>query len=357
MEVDKNKEWHAQQEKILKKWAEVSSSYRYLHDRSYTLYTSKNLYFALPVIILSTITGTANFAQASFPDSIKPYAPSFIGTLNLAAGLITTIAQFLRVSELLESHRVASLAFGKLSRNIAVELSLPVTERTTTGTAFLSTCRVELDKLIEQSPTIPLSILSSFDKKFKESDFIKPDILEITGVEVYQNNEMEDKKFKEELLKLEKEKRKTIIKEEEERKLKAYNEIKKLKKQTKKKELSTMTVHKSLDKLLSSFNPPSKEEDMLVFDNNVTSSDSSESNDSIKRVDYVNDLSLDLKKNLVSDIKEDIKDVILDVKEAKEDIVLDVKEEIISDVSKIKLDDKKTEEITEKNDKDDYNKE
>ena len=316
METENNKDWHAQQEKILKKWAEVSSSYRYLHDRSYTLYNSRNLYFALPVIILSTITGTANFAQSSFPDSIKPYAPSFIGTLNLAAGLITTIAQFLRVSELLESHKVASLAFGKLSRNIAVELSLPVSERTTTGTAFLSTCRVELDKLIEQSPSIPLTILSSFDKKFKGSDFIKPDILEITGVEVYQNNELEDKKFKDELLKLEKEKRNSIIKEEEERKLQAYNEIKKLKKQTKKKELSTMSVHKSLDKLLSSFNSPPKEEEMLVFDNNVTSSDSSDSTDYIKRVDYVEDLSLDVKKDSILDVKEDI---VLDVKEDKDD--------------------------------------
>ena len=335
METENNKDWHAQQEKILKKWAEVSSSYRYLHDRSYTLYNSRNLYFALPVIILSTITGTANFAQSSFPDSIKPYAPSFIGTLNLAAGLITTIAQFLRVSELLESHKVASLAFGKLSRNIAVELSLPVSERTTTGTAFLSTCRVELDKLIEQSPSIPLTILSSFDKKFKGSDFIKPDILEITGVEVYQNNELEDKKFKDELLKLEKENRNSIIKEEEERKLQAYNEIKKLKKQTKKKELSTMSVHKSLDKLLSSFNSPPKEEEMLVFDNNVTSSDSSDSTDYIKRVDYVEDLSLDVKKDSILDVKEDI---VLDV---KEDIVLDVKEDIILDVKEKKDDDNK----------------
>jgi hypothetical protein len=270
-------EWHAQQEKILKKWAEVSSSYRYLHDRSYALYSKKNLYFALPVIILSTITGTANFAQSSFPAAIQPYAPSMIGTLNLVAGLITTVSQFLRVSELLESHRVASLAFGKLSRNIAVELSLPIKERTTDGTAFLSTCRVELDKLIEQSPSVPLSILSKFDKKFQNHDFIKPDILEITSVEVYQNNELEDKKIKDALLKAEKEKRDAIIKEEEDRKLKAYNEIKRLKKQTKKKVVSTMSVHKSLDKLLSNLNPTENQNNDVQLDifDNTTSSDSS----------------------------------------------------------------------------------
>ena len=43
--------------------------------------------------------------------------------------MITTVAQFLRVSELMEGHRVASIAFGRFSRNIAVELSLPTQER------------------------------------------------------------------------------------------------------------------------------------------------------------------------------------------------------------------------------------
>ena len=107
------KVWHRQQEHILKKWGETSSSYRYLHDRSHLMYSQKNLWFAIPVIVISTITGTANFAQGSFPEGAKTWAPLLIGTLNLAAGLITTIAQFLRVSELLEGHRAASIAYSK----------------------------------------------------------------------------------------------------------------------------------------------------------------------------------------------------------------------------------------------------
>merc|ERR1711934_412460 len=89
--------------------------------------------YAIPVIIISTVTGTANFAQGSFPEGAKTWAPLLIGTLNLAAGLITTISQFLRVSELLEGHRAASIAYSKFSRNISVELSLPVKERTDSG--------------------------------------------------------------------------------------------------------------------------------------------------------------------------------------------------------------------------------
>lgn len=85
--------WHKQQEKVLKEWSEIGASYRYMHDRAYTMYNSQNLRFALPVIIISTVTGTANFAQGSFPVSWQTYVPLGIGFLNLTAGLITTIAQ------------------------------------------------------------------------------------------------------------------------------------------------------------------------------------------------------------------------------------------------------------------------
>ena len=189
--------WHSQQENILKKWGEIGSSYRFMHDRAFLKYEAQNLRFALPVIILSTITGTANFAQASFPTEWQSYVPLFAGFLNLSAGLITTIAQFLRVSELLEGHRAASIAYSKFSRNISVELSLPKDERSCSGRDFIAKCRMELDRLIEQSPNVPLEIVKMFGKKFQHNAFVKPDILEITGVEVYTDSDKE-KRLKEE---------------------------------------------------------------------------------------------------------------------------------------------------------------
>ena len=186
---EKKKIWHPQQQIILKKWGEIGSSYRYLHDKAFMYYSKQNFRFALPVIILSTITGTANFAQKSFPESTQDYVPLFIGFLNLTAGLITTVGQFLRVSELLEGHRSASLAYSKFSRNIAVELSLPVKQRTTDGSTFIKKCRAEIDRLIEQSPNIPQNILQEFGKKFENKDFVKPEILDIGAVEIYIDNE------------------------------------------------------------------------------------------------------------------------------------------------------------------------
>ena len=273
--------WHKQQEVVLKKWAETASSYRYLHDRSFQKYTSQNMWFAIPVIILSTITGTANFAQASFPDSAKEIAPAIIGSLNLAAGLITTIAQFLRVSELLEGHRVASVAYGKFSRNITVELSLPIEERTIGGTEFLNNCRSELDKLIEQSPNIPMNILKKFEKKFKDKEFMRPDILEISSVEIYVPDEEEQRKEREKIFKEEQEKRKKIIEEEKSTIEKVMSEaaLRKqaakevIKIENKKHRMSATSVFGDMDKLLGLLKPGETTGTIEEKDDSDTSSD------------------------------------------------------------------------------------
>ena len=284
--------WHEQQELILKNWSEIGSSYRYLHDKSFMKYNSQNLRFALPVIVISTITGTANFAQKSFPESWTTYVPLGIGFLNLTAGLITTIAQFLRVSELLEGHRSASIAYSKFSRNIAVELSLPVSQRTCDGFDFIVTCRNELDRLIEQSPNIPTAIVTEFAKKFNQSAFFKPDILDITPVEIYKNDAEAERKKKEEEFVREQEHRKQIIEEEEAKRQKIMNEISReqslkqqelaaqinmLKKQ-KKQNVGVDKVNDTMDKLLDKLGSR-RNHDVVISDDETSSSLSTVVND------------------------------------------------------------------------------
>ena len=194
--------WHAQQEDILKDWSEQASCYRWMHERAYQVYKKQNMRFSIPVIVISTITGTANFAQSGFPDGAKVWAPLIIGTLNLAAGLITTIAQFLRVSELLEGHRAASIAYSKLSRNIAVELSLPSDERSMPGIDYIKQCRGDIDRLIEQSPPIPPEILGEFDKNILKDtssnpvQFSVPPILKLEPVDVFRTEIDEEQRMR-----------------------------------------------------------------------------------------------------------------------------------------------------------------
>lgn len=292
--VKKKKEWHKQQELILKRWSEIGASYRFLHQKSFNKYEKQNMGFAIPVIVISTITGTANFAQGSFPDNMKEYVPLIIGFFNLAAGLITTIAQFLRVSELLEGHRAASIAYSKFSRNISVELSLPVKERTCGGTEFINNCRGELDRLIEQSPNIPDDIIKIFNKHFPTKDkegndinqFFKPEIFEIKSVEIYEDKDDEDAKIQEALKKKqdfemqlkkqilgeEQKRRKKLMKEFEKQKAKKEIEMKLKEKELKKiqeeKKMTTEYISSSLDGLLTGLQSSTGN----IFSNNIKKS-------------------------------------------------------------------------------------
>jgi len=178
--------WSPQQEQILKTWGEASACYRYMHNHAYLIYKKQNMQFSLPVIVLSTITGTANFAQSSLPETMKGTAPAIIGGLNLIAGIIATIMQFLKISEMMEGNRVASLQYGKLSRMIRLELTLPLEERSCDGSTMIDTCRAEYDKLIEQSPPIPYFVIQAFEKQFPDDNgFFKPEIMHIQPIDMF----------------------------------------------------------------------------------------------------------------------------------------------------------------------------
>ena len=111
--MDDNNElsWSQPQEALLRDWAEVAGSYRWLHYKAHMWYKARNLRYMIPLIIMSTVTGTANFAQGTFPSSFN-YVPEIIGGINLIAAVLTTLYQFLKISELMESHRLISINFG-----------------------------------------------------------------------------------------------------------------------------------------------------------------------------------------------------------------------------------------------------
>ena len=189
LEQKKPKEWHPQQSKLLQSWAEIASSYRWMHNQAYMIYKKKNLNFMLPLIIMSTVTGTANFAQSTFPSGIRPYVPQIIGSINLVSAIMTTIYQFLKISEFMESHRISSINYGKLARTITVELNLPVKDRNSGGAECVKVSRTEIDRLIEQSPAIPKSVLLGYEQKFAGKGLAEPEIVVINKVEIFEDRE------------------------------------------------------------------------------------------------------------------------------------------------------------------------
>lgn len=158
-------DWSTQHEKILVDWADKATCYKWLHEKTTREFARKNRWFTIPVIIMSTVTGTANFAQDKVPSEYLGAYTMAIGTISLVAGIMTTIQQFLKISELNESHRVSSISWGKFHRNIKVELAKSPAERTPV-TQLIKACKEEFDRLIETSQSIPNHVVSLFKETF-----------------------------------------------------------------------------------------------------------------------------------------------------------------------------------------------
>lgn len=171
--------WSQDNEKILVEWCDIAQCYKWLNFRCHSKLSTMQAWFTIPAIILSTITGTASFAQSTLPPNMQTYAPSVIGTINLLVGILTTVQQYLKVSEKNESHRVSSIAWDKFARNIRIELSKKPEERDKAG-HFIKMCRQEFDRLMETSPSIDDNTVSEFKSKFKNKPGFdkvkKPDI-------------------------------------------------------------------------------------------------------------------------------------------------------------------------------------
>ena len=171
--------WTQELEELIADWGDKALVYRWLHERTSLLFKNNDQSLMIPVIVLSTLTGTANFGMGSFFGSDangQRIAQLGVGGISIIAGVLTTLANYYGYSKCAETHRTSGVSWGKFNRFISIELRLHPDERMD-AKSFLKMFRIELDRLIEQAPSIPNSVINEFKILFEESDVHLPDIL------------------------------------------------------------------------------------------------------------------------------------------------------------------------------------
>ncbi len=185
--------WSATHDKLMQDWADLCMSYRFMHNKSEGIFHKKGLGINLAVIIISSIAGFANIGvQSLFEGNMEAIklASFAIGGVSLLSSMLTTVGNTLKWTALSESHRVAAIGWSKFGRQISVEIALHPNDRMDSSD-FLKICRAELDRLIEQSPAIPPSVISEFQKKFGSiKDLKRPEICgNLEHTTAYQSSE------------------------------------------------------------------------------------------------------------------------------------------------------------------------
>ena len=170
--------WTEDDDKILKEWVDKSACFKWMHEKSYKIYKRSYFRQMIPVIVISTITGAANFALNRLSQDDQEKATLVIGGLNIITGIISTVSQFLKTSEYKEAHNIAAKSWDKFNRNLKLELQRNPNERTDKKELFSISVK-EYDRLVEISPDIPTVVIKEFQLLYRNSiDLVKP---EITG--------------------------------------------------------------------------------------------------------------------------------------------------------------------------------
>lgn len=167
--------WTNDLEDVIADLGERCLCYRWLHSQSEKRLSKLNDAFAIPVIILSTVSGSANIgSQAMFPSSNAAIA---IGFLSIFVGILSTIQTYFSFAKQAENHKMAALTYGKIHDFLRVELSLPRSERMA-AKDLLKTIRDQTDRLAEISPQVPDQVIQEFKAKFESNtpEVSKPEI-------------------------------------------------------------------------------------------------------------------------------------------------------------------------------------
>lgn len=174
--------WTSEVEDLMADWADKAACYRWMHEKTSAVCQQKDNYFNYPIIVLSGLTASANFALNSIvgdDKQMQKWAQIGLGGASLITGILQTFMNKLGYAKNTEAHRVAGISWGKFNRLLCIEMSLHPDERMDCHN-FLKMFRVELDRLIEQSPIITEEVIKQFNALFKNTpNVVKPEIVGI----------------------------------------------------------------------------------------------------------------------------------------------------------------------------------
>lgn len=166
---EKKYSWNKEQENIVKKWADKALCFKLMHERANKKYWCLNAWFNIPIIIISTITGTGNFATSGMTNNVENMI-FLLGGLNIFSAILGTISTYIGIAQKIESHRIASIAWGKYSRKLQIELSKYIDDRVNVDN-FIKNAADEYDRLIEISPILSNDIIRWFKNLVETGHF------------------------------------------------------------------------------------------------------------------------------------------------------------------------------------------
>jgi hypothetical protein len=147
--------------KILKTWELETSINQILHQQAANHYSRLNMFFMIPIIVLSSALGTIGFI-ATGSRGYDECGDNFLihilmGCFGYVSAILTTTHNFLNIQKLQATHSLHAVEYSKISRDIKMHIYLSETDVKVYANIaeYIKQCRTKIDKLIESADDIP----------------------------------------------------------------------------------------------------------------------------------------------------------------------------------------------------------
>jgi len=177
--MDAEVSWNTSLETLIGQEGEKCSGLAWLYTESERYFNARNNYIALPVIVLSTVTGfISGSSQILFTNAST--ASIGVGGVSLFTGILSTIGSYFSWAKKAEACRITALQYSKLLKFITIEMTLPKDERIR-AKDMLKMIRETVERLLETSPAVPPHIIAEYKAKFdSKTDITHPEMT--TGI-------------------------------------------------------------------------------------------------------------------------------------------------------------------------------
>lgn len=167
-----NNGWNDKNERMIISIGENAASYKWMHEKSASYYSTCHRIFG----ILLIVTSTALTAESILPDDKNNLALSITRRIfTYIITILSVVGNFLKLAKMSEQHLAAAVVFSKLYHDIQQQMCMYRRDRKN-ATKYAGDVLKQYDTLVVNGPVISSKIIAQFKKVFQTSDIALPDI-------------------------------------------------------------------------------------------------------------------------------------------------------------------------------------
>lgn len=153
-------------ESLLENWYRRMREAQFSHYEAARSFDRMHYLLGVPSVVLSTLIGTSIFATLG--ESINSNLRLLTGLTSVLVAALTALQTFLKFSEKSEKHRLVAARYGSLRR----EVEQLLTQKESLTKELVTPLREAIDRLSEESPSIPTRAWSKTKKKLSSNHSI-----------------------------------------------------------------------------------------------------------------------------------------------------------------------------------------